>query len=121
MTALGEFSQARRHYRRASLLYKTPQIGLLAELSYLEAAAGNKERALTLLKRLQTPADRQHVSPVSIAQIHAALGNTDRALDCLEQACANRDWSLSALKQDPRLDPLRGSRRYGRILEQVGI
>jgi DNA-binding winged helix-turn-helix (wHTH) protein/Flp pilus assembly protein TadD len=121
MTALGEFSQARRYYRRASLLYTAPQTGLLAEISYLEAAAGNKERALTLLKRLQTPPGRQHVSPVSIAQIHAALGNKDRALDCLEQACATRDWSLSALKQDPRLDPLRGSQRYRRILEHVGI
>jgi len=121
MTALGEFGQARRFYRRATLLYSVPQTGLLAELAYLDAAAGNRERALGLLERLQSPAGRQHVSLVSIARIYAALGNKDRALDCLEQACVSRDWSLSALKQDTRLDPLRASHRYRRILAQVGI
>jgi tetratricopeptide (TPR) repeat protein len=121
MTALGEFGQARRYFRRATLLYQAPQTGLLAELAYLDAAAGQKERAVQLLERLQSPADRQHVSLVSIAQIHAALGNKDRALDSLEQACVNRDCFLSGLKQDPRLDPVRASHRYRRVLAQVGI
>jgi tetratricopeptide (TPR) repeat protein len=116
MTALGEFGDARRYYRRATLLYQAPQASLLAELAYLDAAAGSKVRALSLLER-----GSQNVSLVSIAQIHTALGNRDRALDCLEQACANRDWSLSALKQDPRLDPLRASPRYRRVLAQVGL
>jgi len=121
LTALGEYGQARRYYRRASLLYDAPQIGLLAELAHLEAAAGNKDRAGNLLERLQLLAGREQVSFVSIAQIHAALGNKDRALDCLEQACVNRDWSLSALKQDIRLDPLRTTNRYRRVLTEVGI
>jgi tetratricopeptide (TPR) repeat protein len=120
LTALGEYGQARRYCRRASLLYDAPQIGLLAELAYLEAAAGNKERAGHLLDRLQLPAGEQ-VSFVSIAQIHAALGNKDRALDCLEQACMNRDWALSSLRQDHRLDPLRTTHRYRRVLSAVGI
>jgi tetratricopeptide (TPR) repeat protein len=121
LTALGEYGQARRHYRRASLLYDAPQIGLLAELAYLEAAAGNKDRTGSLLERLQLLAGGQQMSFVSIAQIHAALGNKDRALDCLEQACVNRDWSLSSLKQDMRLDPLRTTHRYRRVLTEVGI
>jgi hypothetical protein len=61
------------------------------------------------------------MSFVSIAQIHTALGNKDRALDCLEQACVNCDWSLSSLKQDMRLDPLRTTHRYRRVLTEVGI
>jgi tetratricopeptide (TPR) repeat protein len=121
LTALGEYGQARRYYRRASLLYDAPQIGLLAELAYLEAAAGNKDRAGHLLERLQLPASGQQVPFVSIAQIHAALGNRDRALDCLEQACMNRDWSLSSLRQDYRLDPLRTTQRYRWVLSEVGI
>jgi DNA-binding winged helix-turn-helix (wHTH) protein/Tfp pilus assembly protein PilF len=121
LTALGEYGQARRYYRRATLLYNAPQTGLLAELAYLDAAAGNKDSAVNLLERLQLLAGRRHVSFVSIAQVHAALGNKDRALDCLEQACVNRDWSLSSLKQDNRLDPLRTAHRYRRVLMQVGI
>jgi len=116
-TALGEYGEARRQYRRARLLYNAPHVGVLAEFAYLEAAAGNKDRAVDLLSRLS----RGHVPLVSMAQIHSALGNKDRALDCLEQACANRDWSLSALKQDYRFDPLRADPRYRTVLKHVGI
>jgi len=121
LTALGEYGQARRCYRRATLLYNAPQAGLLAELAYLDAAAGRKDSAGRMLGRLRLPAGRQDVSLVAIAQIHAALGDKDRALDCLEQACANRDWALSALKQDYRLDPVRSERRYRKVLTEVGI
>jgi DNA-binding winged helix-turn-helix (wHTH) protein/Tfp pilus assembly protein PilF len=114
LTALGEYDHARRCFHRATLLYNAPQTGLLADLAYLEVVAGNHDRARTLLQRLPS-------SSVSIAQVHAALGNQDRALDVLEQACANRDWSLSALKQDYRLDSLRPSPRYRRVLKHVGI
>ena len=112
---------SRYSFRRALLLYDAPQTGLLADLAYLEAAAGNQDHARSLLERLQVLARRQPVSFVSLARIHAALGNRDRALDCLEQACADRDSSLSALKQDHRLDPLRTTRRFRRVLSEVGI
>jgi DNA-binding winged helix-turn-helix (wHTH) protein/Tfp pilus assembly protein PilF len=121
LTALGEYGQARRYYRRATLLFNTPQTGLLAEIAYLDAVAGNRAAACNLLERLQLPPGRQHVPFVSIARIHAALGNRDRALDCLEQACVDRDWSLSALKQDSRFDSLRSAQRFRRVLTQVGI
>jgi tetratricopeptide (TPR) repeat protein len=121
LTALGEYGEARRHYRRARLLYNAPQIGLLAELAYLEAAAGNQDSARGLLERLHSSSNCEHVPLVSIAQIHAALGNKDRALECLEQACVNRAWSVSGLKQDIRLDPVRSTYRYRRVLAEVGI
>jgi DNA-binding winged helix-turn-helix (wHTH) protein/Tfp pilus assembly protein PilF len=116
LTALGQYDQARRYYRRATLLYNAPQAGLPAELACLEAAAGNLNSARHLLESLPSG-----VSLVSIARIHTALGNRDRALDCLEQACANRDWSLSALKQDHRFDPLRTAHRFRRVMAEVGI
>jgi len=120
-TALGEYREARRHYRHAMLLHNTPQIGLLAEVAWLDAATGASGRASKLLDRLQTPTGRGRLSLVSVAQVHVALGNNDRALDCLEQACVNRDCALSGLKQDYRFDPLRTASRYRRILAQVGI
>ena len=118
LTSLGEYGKARSCYRRATLLYNAPQAALLAERAYLEAAAGDKNRAGRLIKYLDVPAGRQQVSFVSLAQIHAALGNQDRALECLEQACVNRDWSLSALKQDHRLDPLRTTHRFRKIVHR---
>ncbi len=117
-TALGEYGEARRCYRRAILLHNAPQAGLLAEFAYLDAVKGNADSAARRVAGLQ---QRQYRPVVSIAQVHTALGNHDRALDCLEQACTNRDWSLAALKQDIRFDPLRTSARFRRILAQVGI
>jgi len=117
LTALGEYGEARREYRRATRLCNSPHVGLLADFAYLEAAAGNKDRAAALLSRLS----RRHAPLVPIAQIHSALGNKDRAVYCLEQACSNRDWSLSALKQDYRFDPLRADPRYRTVLAHVGI
>ena len=73
MTALGEYGQARRYYRRASLLYDAPQIGYWRNLPISKAARRNKDRAGNILERLQLPADGQQVSFVSIALIHAAL------------------------------------------------
>jgi hypothetical protein len=49
------------------------------------------------------------------------MGNKDRALLCLEQACANRDGSLAGLKQDYRFDVLRTEPRYRRLLATVGV
>ena len=121
LTAIGEYGPARRCYRRAMLLHDAPQSSLMAELAYLDAATGKKDRAVKFLERLQLQVGWQRAPLVSIARIHAALGNRNRALECLEQACANRDWSLASLKQDYRLDPLRTAPRFCRLVAGVGI
>jgi DNA-binding winged helix-turn-helix (wHTH) protein len=112
LTAMGEYGEARRCYGRAMLLYNGPQAGLRAELAYLDAAAGNRDRAEQFLAEAPL---------VAAAQIHAALGNLDRALDCLEQACESRDCALLGLKHDTRFDPLRSSGRYRRLVAHVGL
>jgi DNA-binding winged helix-turn-helix (wHTH) protein len=116
LTALGEYGEARRHLRHARLLYDAPQAGLAADLAYLDAAAGDARSARQILGRLEGRAPR-----VAIAQVYAALGDRERGLEWLERACADRDWSLSAMRQDYRLDPLRGSARYRRVLAKVEI
>src|SRR5690242_5267659 len=119
LTALGQYGPARSYYRRASLLYKGPRRALLSEMAYLEAAADNRDGACNLLSRLQ---GLDHgISLVSLAQIHAALGNTSRALDCIDEACLERDWYVSALKQDSWLDPLRTNPRFQRALRGYRI
>lgn len=117
LTALGEYEEAGQSIRRAALLYDAPQSGLAADLAYLDAIAGRQDRA----RKLLSPASSGLVSFVSLAQVHTALGNKDRALECLEQACASREWSLSSIKQDHRFDPLRAENRFRVILTQVGI
>ena len=121
LTALGDHTGALRYFRRASLLNEGPKFGLLAEIAYVQATAGNRDNAVNLLARIRSRPGTQHVSLISIAMIHAALGSRHRALDCIDGACAGRDWGVSVLKRDSRLDPLRTAPQYRSVLVRVGI
>jgi Flp pilus assembly protein TadD len=97
LIALGEYDEARRYFRRALALHSGPQVGLLGEIAYLEAVAGNRDSAAGFLERQQQSARGQHVSRVLLAEIHAASGKqaagfglcrtrvADRRLGCAGQ------------------------------------
>jgi len=58
---------------------------------------------------------------VQQADIHAQLGNTTKALDCLDQALELGDPGLSQLLVDPFLDPLRDEPRFLALLRKVRL
>jgi tetratricopeptide (TPR) repeat protein len=119
LTALGDYKGALRYFRRASLLNEEHTFGFLTDIAYVHAVAGNRDEAVNLLAR--TRGKSGDCSLISIAMIHAALGNRHRALDYIEEACARRDWYVSGLKQDGRLDPLRTASQFRSVLVRVGI
>ncbi|MDQ3697992.1 MAG: hypothetical protein M3373_08220 [Gemmatimonadota bacterium] len=55
------------------------------------------------------------------AIIHLGLGETERALDLLEQAAAERNWHLRLLKVEPIFDPVRSDPRFKALLTTVGL
>jgi adenylate cyclase len=81
-------------------------------------AESGKER---FLRTMLTGAERRDAPPLSIASIHAQLGDLDRAFAVLEQAVEECDPSLRALAADPLLTPLRGDVRFSQLLERVGL
>jgi Flp pilus assembly protein TadD len=121
LIALGEYDQARRSFHRAAVLSNQPTNDLLAEIAYLDAIAGNRDRAVAFLSRLQQSPCGQHVSRILIAEIYAALGNQQRALDYIEEACLTRDWALGSLKQNSRFDGIRNTPRYRSVMAQLGM
>ncbi len=56
-----------------------------------------------------------------IAEIHAALGERDRALEWLEKAYEKRDLSLVNLRVTPKFDVLRSNPRFQDLLRRVGF
>jgi hypothetical protein len=56
-----------------------------------------------------------------LAGIAEALGDRQRAFAWLEEAVADHAVQLVYLRLDPRLDRLRGDRRYARIERSVGL
>lgn len=55
------------------------------------------------------------------ADIHAQLGDTDRAMHCLQLAFDQGDPGLTQLLADPFLDPVRDDPRFEQLLEKVGL
>jgi hypothetical protein len=92
----------------------------IAAVTRLGPEAGARAYLKGTIAFLTGAADREAVPPDRLAVLHAALGETDRALDRLEESLSVRPPSLLATLRDPDLDSLRAEPRFSRILETVG-
>ena len=62
-----------------------------------------------------------YLAPVVMAELHARLGEKDRAFYWLEKAYAEHSPRLADLKVDPALYVLRDDPRYDDFLRRVGL
>jgi TolB-like protein/DNA-binding SARP family transcriptional activator len=91
----------------------------VASLARAKAAAGDRAGALALVDELEQRAKATYVPSYEIAKVYLALGDSDRALDLLEQAYEERQHSMVFLGIDPQLAPLHGVPRFERLIRQV--
>lgn len=56
-----------------------------------------------------------------VATFHTELGEKDKALAALNKAYEEREFFITLLKVDPRLDPLREDPRFQELLKRVGF
>jgi tetratricopeptide (TPR) repeat protein len=73
------------------------------------------------LAALEKEAASKYVSPVDLAILHAALGETEAALSAIERAFELRDASLVYLRSQPELASLRSEPRFQAIVKRMGI
>ena len=86
----GQFTEAIAALRQAQVLSdNSPYIA--ATLAGAYATSGHEAEARNMLRALEQPAPGQYVSAVLQAVILTGLGETARALACLEQAYQERD------------------------------
>lgn len=93
----------------------------LTHFGWANAVAGRHAAALAVLEELERAAPRRYVSPIGVAEIFAALGDTEEALRRLEQAYEQRDPWMVLLRVNPRLDALRGDPRFERLVARMGF
>jgi serine/threonine-protein kinase len=116
----GDYELAESHYRGA--LERDPgDLDALASLGRIHALDGRADDGLAVLARLDSLSAERYVSPYLLSGIAEALGDTRRAFAWLEEAVADRAGQLVYLELDPRLDRLRGDRRFNRIRRSVGL
>ena len=82
---------------------------------------GRPGEARAVQARLDSLTAARYVSPNLLASIAEALGDRRRAFAWLEEALEDRAGDVVYLDRDPRLDRLRGDRRFARIRRIVGL
>lgn len=92
-----------------------------ASVGWAYALAGRTEEARAVLQKLETRARNQYVSPVSLASIHVALHENDRALQWLEQAYVQRDFELIMANKSGRFESLRNEPRFRELMRKIGL
>ncbi|HSW08373.1 TPR end-of-group domain-containing protein [Aquabacterium sp.] len=85
------------------------------------ARLGQRDEARAILNQLLARSKAQFVPPVSLAVLHAVLGETALALDALERAFAARDTQLVFLKDDPRWSGLRKEPRFLALMQALKL
>lgn len=94
----------------------------LGILGWTYALAGRVDEARETLRELESLAAQQtsgDLYPQVI--IHLALGDSERALDLLEQAVLQRSPNTVFLAVEPFLEPLHDRPRFQRLLASVGL
>jgi DNA-binding winged helix-turn-helix (wHTH) protein/tetratricopeptide (TPR) repeat protein len=97
-------------------------------IAHAYAKLGRRSEAHKLLDELtQTAAESGlseqniNLSPHSIAEVYAALGDTDQAFAWLEKAFDQHEMQMVSLRVNPTLDPVRVDPRFDDLVRRVGL
>jgi TolB-like protein/Tfp pilus assembly protein PilF len=114
----GQLPEALAEYKKAAELDDDPYVlGLIAQAC---AKLGRRDEALKILQQMQQPPTDRYVADYSLALVHLALGEKEKAIELLERAYRNRvGGDIPFLKVDPMLDSLRGDPRFKALAEKV--
>jgi serine/threonine protein kinase/TolB-like protein/Tfp pilus assembly protein PilF len=116
----GRHDDAIAAFTRALALSENSPV-VMGNLGAAYARAGRTAEARKVLADLQVQADRQYVPSTSIAMIHAAMGDRTAALDRLDRAFDEHDFSLAQIAITPWFKDLRGESRFQALVGKVGI
>ena len=85
------------------------------------AFAGQREDALRILNQLDELARERYVSPIHRFNVLVGLGETDKAMDCMEEAIKERNPMVIFSKTEPVYDRLQSNQRYQSLLKKIGL
>jgi len=119
-TGLGSGALAVEAMREAVSL--EPELAFTrAALAHALARDGEVTEARRLLAQLLEQERQGYVSAYDIAVVYAGLGEADTAFEWIGKAIAERSTFVVHLAWDARLVPLRTDRRFGELVERLGI
>ena len=93
----------------------------LGQLGEAYAMAGHAAKAREVLRELERRARDAYVSPYHFAYVYTGLGDSDRAMDWLERAVAERTGPAYSIKGSFLLTPLHTHPRFRALLRQMKL
>jgi serine/threonine-protein kinase len=112
---MGNYSEALAMLEKGRLLGgNVPTI--LAAMGQALALSGNTAGARDSLAQLRARSTEEYIPCTCFAIIHLGLGENEKALDWLEQACDGHEMSTAVLKVHPVYDDLRSEARFQAFL-----
>src|SRR6516225_1266292 len=114
----GDMSAAIAEYEQAQQLSDDLFVPVL--LASAKAQSGDKDAAVRLLAELEELSQHRYVRSYWRALLCISLGNREEAVRWFEQAVADHDGlSITTIKVDPLLDPLRSDPRFDALVQKV--
>ncbi len=93
----------------------------LWDLAYVLGRSGRPVEAKRALDKLHQLNQQRPVDPASFAWAYTGIGDKDQAFLWLERAYTQHSNSLTSLKVEPGLDPLRSDPRFQLLLQRIGL
>ncbi|MBT8397780.1 MAG: hypothetical protein KJN92_12480 [Gemmatimonadetes bacterium] len=115
--ALGQYEDALTAMGRSVELVPWPNP--ILQLAWIHAVAGDSGQARALLEQAEEGFDRS--DPLRRAQVHGALGETDLALQFLEEGIQIQSPTVAYLGVDPMWDPIREDPGFQDVLNRLGF
>ena len=114
----GDVPAAIAEYTKAQQLSDDLFVQVL--LAAAKAQSGDKDAAIQMLAELEELSQHRYVPEYPRTLLYLSLGNRDEAIRRLEQAIADHEsLTITMIKVDPKLDPLRGDPRFEALVQKV--
>ena len=114
----GDVPAAIAEYTKAQQLSDDLFVQVL--LAAAKAQSGDKDAAIQMLAELEGLSQHRYVTSYWRTLLYLSLGNHDEAIRRLEQAIADHEsLTITMIKADPKLDPLRGDPRFEALVQKV--
>lgn len=119
-----EYVQAGMHREAVDELNKAASLSgsslYRAQLAVALAAAGRRREATQIAHELEITSTKRYVSPYAVAQIYAALNDSEHSLQWLRAAYDDRSVWMEYLARDPLFDQYRSDQRFQKLVERIG-
>jgi TolB-like protein/Tfp pilus assembly protein PilF len=116
---LNRFDEAIVEHQRA-LELAPESFEVIAMLAVAHASSGQRQRALTLLKRVRAAEEWSDPS-VLVAMVYAALGEVDEMFKAIKRAVAQKSVPIYVIPISEEFRPYHSDPRYKEFLASVGL